>query len=61
MWNLTYSTDDPIYRTEMDQGYGAQTCGCQGAGRWEWNGQGVWGRWMKIFTFGTYEQWDPIL
>ena len=30
MWSLKYGTDDPINKIETDQGYGEQTCGCQG-------------------------------
>ena len=33
MWNLKYSTKDPIYKTERDHRHGEQTCVCQGAGR----------------------------
>ena len=31
-WNLKYSTNDPIYKTETDHGQREQTCGCQGEG-----------------------------
>ena len=30
LWNLKYGTDDPIYKTETDDGRGEQTDGCQG-------------------------------
>ena len=33
MWNLKDGTDDPIYKTETDNGHGEQTCGCQREGR----------------------------
>ena len=32
MQNLKYGTNDPIYKTETDQGHGDQTRICQGAG-----------------------------
>ena len=31
MWNLKYSTNEPIYRKET-HGHGEQTCDCQGRG-----------------------------
>ena len=43
MWNLKYSINDPIYKTETGNGHGDQTCVCQkGEGR-EWDGWGVFG------------------
>ena len=36
MWNLKYGTDDPIHKTETNQGNGEQTCGCQCGGGREW-------------------------
>ena len=32
MWSLRYGTNDPIYRTKTDHGYGGQTCVCLGEG-----------------------------
>ena len=29
MWNLKYSTNDPIYKIEINHGYGEHTCVCQ--------------------------------
>ena len=43
MGNLKHGTNDPIDKTEMDQGYGEQTCVCQGRRGKEWDRQGVWG------------------
>ena len=48
MWNLTYGTDDPVYKTSYHR-HGEQTCGSQG-GKWE--GWGVWGWLMQTLTFG---------
>ena len=28
-----------------------QTCGCQGEGKWEKNGLGVWGEWMETTVY----------
>ena len=33
LWNLKYGTDDPIYKTETDQGQGRQTGGLWGGER----------------------------
>ena len=41
MWNLKYGTNEPVHKTETDDGYGEQTCGCHGDGR-KWDGLGVW-------------------
>ena len=30
--------------------YREQTCGCQGAGRREWDGLGIWGWYMQAIT-----------
>ena len=43
MWNLNYDTNNPVYKTETDQGHGEQTCVCHWRGWREWDGQGVWG------------------
>ena len=32
MWSLRYGTNDSIYRTKTDHGYGGQTCICPGEG-----------------------------
>ena len=43
MWNLNYGTNDTIYKTKKDHGYGDQTCACRG-----WGGPGGeqdWGVW----------------
>ena len=61
MWNLKYGKSDPIYKTETDHGHGEYTCGCQGVGRWEWDGWGVWGWWMQIIIFGMDGQWCPTV
>ena len=40
IWNLIYSTNEPIHRKET-RGLGEQTCGCRGGGRGEgvgWTG-----------------------
>ena len=37
MWNLKYSTNYPIYKTEKDHGHGEPTCGCH-QGRVGWMG-----------------------
>ena len=33
MWNLKYGTNEPIYKTETDQGHREPTCGCQVGGQ----------------------------
>ena len=50
MWNLKYVKEDPIYKTETDQGNGKKTC-CEGGVGREWDGAfGVDG--CKTITFG---------
>ena len=61
MQNLKYGTDDPIHKTKRDHGHGEQTYGCQGGVGREWGGQGVWGWWMQMVTFGMDEQWGPTV
>ena len=61
LWNLKYGTDDPTYKTETDQGQAEQTCGSQGRGWREWDGQGVWGLGMQTVTFGMDGQWGCTL
>lgn len=57
--NLTYGTDDPVYKTEADHGHG-ETCGCQGEVGRKWDGWRVWGWGMQTVTFGMNWQWVPI-
>ena len=46
MWNLKYSTDDPIYQTETDHSHGEQTCVC-----WAGGGSGI----DREFGVGGYK------
>ena len=59
MWNLRYSTNDPISKTEPDHSQGKQTCGSQDGGWREWNEWAVWNFWMQTVTFGMDGQWGP--
>ena len=53
MAQMILSTD-----TDTDHSQGEQICGCQG-GR-EWDGQGVWGWWVKTVTLGMDGQWGLL-
>ena len=46
MWNVKYSTNEPIYETETDS-HREQTCGCQGGRVGEREVWGVWDWWMQ--------------
>ena len=37
-----------------------QTCGCQGEGKREWDGLGVWDWQMQTVTFRMDKQWGPV-
>ena len=43
LWNLKYGTNEPINKTETDSQTWITDCGCQGEGRKEWDGLGIWG------------------
>ena len=49
LWNLKYSTDDPMYKTETGHGQGGQACGPQEGGGKEKNEWAVCGFWMKLY------------
>ena len=44
MWNLKYRTNETTYRTETGSQTWRTDCGCQRAGRREWDKRGVWGQ-----------------
>ena len=46
LWNLKYSTDDPIHKTETDHSQAKESFGSQSRER-EWDGWALWGFWMQ--------------
>ena len=61
MWNLTYGTDDPVFKEETDNGQGEQTCGSQGGSKMGWGGWAVWAFYMQTLIFGMDGQWGPTV
>ena len=43
MWNLKCGTYKPINKIERTHGHSEEAYGCQGRGRRQWDGLGVWG------------------
>ena len=51
IWNLIYGTKEPFHRKE-NHGLGEQTYGCQGGKGRDWEGLGVWGKYMQNVALG---------
>ena len=60
MWNLKYSTNEPIYKTEIDsQTQSTDLWLPRGRGGRDRDGLGVWGWQMQNITFRMDKQQGP--
>ena len=53
IYNLTYGTNEAIYRKKQIHGHGKQTCDSQRGGERQWDRLGVQGLSMQTIAFGV--------